>query len=272
MRHKILPYVLRSLLSNPDGGGIGLTEWRKSAEKMAESLARKFGLRVTRYKYFPYYDRQGVEIIESVKPYTMTDPERIFALINCVRYIVQSKIPGDIVECGVWRGGSMMAAAKVLLSLNESSRRLYLFDTFEGMPKPSEKDISYDGRHASELFKARTKSFMSFATLRDVKDNMSKVGYERSKIHFVKGLVEETIPARAPTRISLLRLDTDLYSSTRHELQHLFPRLSHGGVIVVDDYGYWLGSRKAMDEYMVANKIKLLLHITSEGAAIGVKI
>jgi len=78
-------------------------------------------------------------------------------------------------------------------------------------------------------------------------------------MHFIKGRVEETIPNAAPEQIALLRLDTDWYESTRHELIHLFPRLTHGGVLIIDDYGYWQGARKAVDEYIEENKLSILL-------------
>ncbi len=207
----------------------------------------------------------------------MTSPERIRALIDAVRYIVNCGIPGDIVECGVWKGGSMMAVAMTLLSLKHATRDLFLFDTFEGMPKPNEIDVSPVDGKASDWFDDRrtgqNTSDWCYASLDDVKRAMERTGYENSKIHFVKGLVEETIPQNAPRSISLLRLDTDLYESTLHELSYLFPRLVHGGVIVIDDYACWLGCQKATHEYLAKNKITLLLHrIDASGARIGVKI
>jgi hypothetical protein len=100
---------------------------------------------------------------------------------------------------------------------------------------------------------------------------MYETGYDREKISFVKGKVEETIPDNAPQSISLLRLDTDWYESTRHELIHLYPRLSHGGVIIIDDYGHWLGARKAVDEYIEQNNLCLLLNRLDYTGRIGVK-
>jgi hypothetical protein len=206
----------------------------------------------------------------------MTSRERIYALIQAVRYVVQHNIPGDIVECGVWRGGSMMAVAKTLVSLNHFDRELYLFDTFEGMSKPTEVDVYYDGRKASDRFKQAaindTSSDWSYIPLEEVKRALYSTGYDHKKIHFVKGMVEETIPNNAPDTISILRLDTDWYESTKHELTHLFPRLSRKGIIIIDDYGHWEGARKATDEYILQNNLCIFLNRIDSTGRIGIKI
>lgn len=166
------------------------------------------------------FEKDDIHIIRSVKPYTLTTPERLYALIKAVKYIVQNDIPGDMVECGVWKGGSMMAVAKTLLDLGHLDRKLYLFDTFEGMPEPQDVDVSYTGGKASKKFEKRritnNSSHWCFASLDEVKRNMFETGYDREKLFFVKGKVEHTIPDNAPQTISLLRLDTDWYESTRH--------------------------------------------------------
>lgn len=206
----------------------------------------------------------------------MTSPERIFALIQSVKYIVQNNIFGDIVECGVWRGGSMMAVARTLTHLKDDKRHLYLFDTFEGMTEPTEKDIDFRGLYASTRFDNSVKedqtSSWCYASLNSVKNVLQSIGYDNQKIHFIKGKVEETLPDKAPQSISLLRLDTDWYESTRHELIHLFPRLSVGGVIIIDDYGFWRGSRLATDEYIHQNNLRLLLNRIDDTGRIGVKL
>jgi O-methyltransferase len=216
----------------------------------------------------PDFSPADIEIIHAVQPYTITSPERVFALIQAVRYIIHNHIPGDIVECGVWRGGSMMAAAKTLLQLNNADRYLYLFDTFEGMTPPGERDVSYQGHPASEMFE----QVRCYAPQDEVEIAVRGVGYDNSKIRFVKGRVEDTVPDQAPSVISLLRLDTDWYESTRHELIHLFPRLSKGGVIIIDDYGHWQGARHATDEYLSHSNTRLLLNRIDYTGRIGVKI
>jgi len=183
------------------------------------------------------------ETIREVRPYTLTSVQRLVALCDAVQYVVRNQIPGDIVECGVWKGGSMMAVAHTLIKAGDQSRRLYLFDTYEGMTSPSDNDISVQGELASDLLRHEDKedasSVWCVAHLDEVRRAVGSVGYDSSKVHFVKGRVEETIPIMAPEQIALLRLDTDWYESTRHEMEHLFPRLTKGGVLDVDDYGHW---------------------------------
>lgn len=222
------------------------------------------------------FNTEAINIIREARPYTMTSPERIYTLIEAVKYISKNNIIGDIVECGVWKGGSMMAIAKTLINLGDESRNLYLFDTFSGMTKPSDRDIDFRGITASTLLQKSDKedeqSVWCYASLELVKEVMSKTGYDSQKIHFIEGMVEATIPSYAPESISLLRLDTDWYESTRHELNHLFPRLSNNGVLIIDDYGHWQGSKLATDEYFYQNNIKILLNRIDNTGRVAVKL
>lgn len=192
------------------------------------------------------------EVLRQATPFTMTSPERLAAMISAINHLVGHRVEGAIVECGVWRGGSMMAAAHTLRLLKDTSRDLCLFDTFEGMPPPGEKDYSIDAEHASALLARdpRGTGVWCEAGLEDVRANLSSVGYPLERIHFIKGKVEDTLPAAAPEKIALLRLDTDWFESTRHELLHLYPRLQPGGILIIDDYGHWSGARRAVDEYL----------------------
>jgi len=208
------------------------------------------------------FDADAKRIIRAVRPFTMTAADKLFALIEATRYVSRHGIEGDVVECGVWRGGSMQAAARTLISLDDTDRDLYLFDTYEGMPPPSDRDVRHDGRPAQALLAASPRQgskVWAVATLGDVREGFARVPYPAEQVHFIKGRVEDTIPDGAPERISILRLDTDWYESTRHELEHLYPRLSPGGVLLLDDYGYWKGARKATDEFLERTGERLLL-------------
>jgi O-methyltransferase len=223
------------------------------------------------------FDDMCIEMIKSVKPFTMTSKERNFALIEAVKYIINHQVPGDIVECGVWKGGSMMIVAKTLMNLKNQEKEIYLFDTFEGMTKPNEFDIPASGAFdVSELYKKYrindNSSDWCRAELDEVKNNVYSTGYKKDKLHFVKGKVENTLPQVVPEKISILRLDTDWYESTLHELIHLFPKLVKGGVLIIDDYGYWKGSKKAVDEYFAKNKTRILLNRIDETGRIGIKL
>lgn len=192
-------------------------------------------------------------VLERVGEYTMTSVARQAALVSAVRYLSRRKIGGCVVECGVWRGGSSMAVALALLQEHAADRDLYLFDTYEGMTPPTDEDKTSDGTSAQKHLDADVDKTgcWCIADIDDVRRNMASTGYPSDKVHFIKGPVESTIPAHMPTGpIALLRLDTDWYESTRHEMIHLFPRLVEGGILIVDDYGHWEGARKAIDEYL----------------------
>ena len=213
-------------------------------------------------------------IVQRVRPYTMTSPERIASLVQSVRYASKAEIPGSIVECGVWRGGSMMAVALTLMGLGRQDVDLYLFDTYEGMTAPTEHDVDFRGRTAiQKLGSKRTRSseVWAYAPLGEVRENLASTGYDVSRLHFVKGDVEQTIPGEAPTTISILRLDTDWYASTKHELVHLYPRLAQNGVLILDDYGHWQGARKAVDEYIEENELQVLLSRVDSTGRVAIK-
>ena len=196
-----------------------------------------------------------LELYEHCREQTMTSLERMHALWSATRYIVDNRLPGDFVECGVWRGGSVMLMAATLLQLGDTSRRLWLYDTFGGMTAPTADDVqAMSGRAASEILgeHARTPDdpFWGIASREVVERNLRGTGYPFERFHLVEGDVMATLPSTAPEQVALLRLDTDWYTSTRHELEQLYPRLVRGGVLIIDDYGYWRGARKATDEFL----------------------
>lgn len=249
-------------------------------KKIIKTITRKIGIDVIRYdpnlsNTYLDFDADAKEIIRRVKSYTMTSPERIYALVQAVRYISRQKIPGEIVECGVWRGGSMMAVAFSLDKLSDFTRELYLFDTFEGMSDPTSDDVDMSGHKAKTLLKKSDKRFHDsvwcIATFKEVSDALENTFYPKEFIKLIKGKVEDTLPKNAPAKISLLRLDTDWYESTLHELTHLYPRLVKGGVLIIDDYGYWRGCRKAVDEYFESTKQGILLNRIDGAGRIGIK-
>ena len=194
-------------------------------------------------------DLSFMNIYRQAEAFTMVEIERCYALYKSVQYILRKNILGDFVECGVWRGGSAMLMALTLLQEKTTDRTIYLYDTFSGMPQPEKED----GQKALQIWDTSEKnengSDWCFATYDDVHTNMMSTGYPAEKMIFVEGDVEKTIPSNLPEKIALLRLDTDWYASTKHELIHLYPLLEKSGILIVDDYGAWEGARKAVDEY-----------------------
>ncbi len=221
------------------------------------------------------FDGHHKKVLSIVGKNTMTSPERIFSLIEAVRYVVKNNIEGDIVECGVWKGGSMMAVAETLKVLDNTNRNLYLYDTYEGMSAPTEHDITYNGDNAKLLLNSNTDKeqnlVWAYGALEIVKQNMQLTGYPADKITYVKGKVEDTIPQTVPKKIAILRLDTDWYESTKHELLHLFPLLVNGGVLILDDYGHWAGAKKAVDEFLNEYPHPVLLNRIDETGRIAIK-
>jgi O-methyltransferase len=215
-------------------------------------------------------------------PHTMTSAENMFALYNAVKFVAESGVAGDFVECGVWAGGSCMIAALVLQSVNKNSdRRIWLYDTFSGMAQPTDIDQPIGvGRKAIQTApinlwrQGRVDDQVNqwcFASQDDVRNNLRATGYPADRTVFVKGKVEETIPGQLPRAIACLRLDTDWYESTYHELTHLYPLLSIGGVLILDDYGFWEGQKKAVDQYFSENAINLMLHRVDTNARVAIK-
>lgn len=208
-------------------------------------------------------------------PFTMTSVDRRYALWQGVRHISQQGIAGDVVECGVWRGGSTMLAALTLLDLGERDRTLWLYDTFEGMSEPTEHDVSVDGASMVQEWsshRGQTEDpVFAYGSLDEVRATMARTAYPADRLRFVPGKVEDTIPATLPGPIALLRLDTDWYESTKHELEHLWPLLAPGGVIIVDDYGHWAGARQAVDGYFAGRSDAPLLTRIDYTGRIGVK-
>ncbi|WP_026763370.1 TylF/MycF/NovP-related O-methyltransferase [Sediminibacterium salmoneum] len=224
----------------------------------------------------PDFEPIHTTIIEKVRPYTMTSPERLYGLIESVQYVVKNNIGGALVECGVWKGGSMMAIAETLLALGVTDRELYLYDTFEGMTAPTEEDVDQLNRDAaSQLQQDASKKSESvvwaYSGLAEVKQNIARTGYPANKIHFIQGDILKTIPSHLPGTTALLRLDTDWYESTKHEMEHLYPLLVSKGILIIDDYGFWKGSKKAVDEYLQQHQIQLMLHRMDETGRSAVK-
>jgi len=210
------------------------------------------------------------------KPFTMTSAERMYSLYKAVNYILENNIPGDFVECGVWKGGSALLIAKMLADKNIVDRKVILYDTYEGMSEPTEQDKNTVGQSATSLLKESSieiqDSIWCYSSFEEVKNNLSLSKLLPECIIMIKGKVEDTIPVQLPTNsISLLRLDTDWYESTKHELNYLYPLLNQNGVIIIDDYGHWEGCRKAVDEYVLNNNLTILFNRIDNTGRLAIK-
>ncbi len=242
---------------------------------MLRTVIDLFGLQITK-KYDPIIDQDTdfVEIYDLCKKYTMTSRERMYSLYQSVKYIVKNDISGDFVECGVWKGGSSMLIAHTLKKLHVTDRKIYLYDTFTGMVEPGcdDRKLFDPSIHATNIWRKKQKSTYNawcHSSLEETTKNMNSTGYGTENIIYIVGDVTKTIPQNTPPKISLLRLDTDWYTSTKHELLHLYPHISTNGILIIDDYGDWLGAKKAVDEYFC--KRSILLHRIDRSGRIHVK-
>ncbi len=225
-----------------------------------------------------YHDFTAMEkaVFIEVRDIVIAKPEAVVSLLRAVSYIIDNDIPGALVECGVFKGGNIVAMLRALLAKGRVDRDIYLFDTFEGMPFPEEVDVFYTGEKAVDEWKAKRRPDGSSdwvnSSLEETRANVATIKeYPADRLLFVKGLVEDTLPSQAPQQIALLRLDTDFYRSTKHELMHLYPRLVPGGVLIIDDYGAFSGARKATDEYFRGQGIPIFLARVDEHVRIAVK-
>jgi O-methyltransferase len=177
-------------------------------------------------------------------------------LFNELEYIRRNNIHGDFVECGVWKGGIILGIMEYLYYHNMMDRRVWLYDTFNGLTEPTEEDYEINGSHISTRRQweqqrvNETTNQWCLSTLDEVKNNLSKSNFPKENVVYVVGDICETLKLQQniPNEICLLRLDTDWYESTKMEMDVLYPKVVCNGVVIVDDYNYWNGSRKAIDE------------------------
>lgn len=201
-------------------------------------------------------------LLRRIDGLSMTSKIAQWEFIRALRDIEARDIPGDIVECGVWRGGNLALAGLHNLQFG-SKRQIWAYDTFAGMTAPTE----FDEKATSSLDTAKKFQELDrdghndwcYASREDVVRNFATVVGENARLKIVQGPVQDTLldSANLPDKIALLRLDTDFYDSTKAEMEILYPRLERGGILIIDDYGEWAGARKAVDEYFQGQHVWL---------------
>jgi hypothetical protein len=230
----------------------------KAADRVLRTVASRFGYQPVVTGVPADMGMAFVAKYRECQPFTMTSVERLYALAESVQFVVNAEIPGDFVECGVWKGGSALMIARSLSDAGgDQNRRIWLYDTFKGMSEPTHRD----GRSAHERWTQQARGTYNewcFSPLDEVQAVLARSSFSPNLLRFVTGKVEDTIPNEVPDAIAVLRLDTDWYESTRHELVHLWPRLSPGGILLIDDYGHWEGARRAVDEFFESKQV--LMH------------
>ena len=233
-------------------------------------LRRKFGAVVDWPVELSTAEREIVSYVLSER-LTMASFERLITTVMACKHALEAGIEGDFVECGVWRGGNAIAAAEIF-KLHGSDKAVWLFDTFQGMTAPTDADVQVsDGKAASsrEIVDILKDCVVS---IESVRRNFEMRGLT-TNVEFVQGDVCESLDyVKLPSKICVLRLDTDWYESTKKELEVLYPRVPLGGCLIVDDYGHWAGSKKATDEYFARSGGRPFFHYTDYTGRVGVKV
>ena len=202
--------------------------------------------------YIAEINEEEENLIKNISKFSMCSSLNHWALIQSLKHISKCKIDGDIVEAGVYKGGNLMLMSHFVDKFN-LKKKIYAYDTFEGMPLENKNiDVDFNNKSANDTRKQYIEGKWCYASLDNVKKNLSEFDLKfEDKINFIKGKVEETLTfdKNLPKKISLLRLDTDFYESTKIELEVLYPKLEKNGILIIDDYGHWKGAKKAVDEY-----------------------
>jgi O-methyltransferase len=262
-------------------GGQNSPLWRNAKRIVRSAFPEDFETFARRrrsYQDAPYSDFSETEqsIYRAAFGTVEGSAEAIVSLMRAVEHVVRNAVAGALVECGVYKGGNVGVMIRRLQELRQTDRDIYLYDTFAGMPRPlawdDEKVVGADWRrHHFDPTIGDAGSRWLNISVDQVRGLLHPLGYPPERLHFVKGLVEETIPKVAPDKIAILRLDTDFYTSTKHELEHLYPRLVSGGILIIDDYGAFPGCKRAVDEYQAENGSQLFLNRVDRHVRLAVK-
>lgn len=169
---------------------------------------------------------------------TMLGTRQLDNMQACVADVLRNRVPGDLLEAGVWRGGMTIFMRAVLKAYGVEDRTVWVADSFAGLPAPHKEHDSFGWRAGSMA-----------ASLVEVQRNFARYGLLDGQVKFLKGFFNESLPGAPVGELAILRLDADLYESTRDALEVLYPKLSIGGYAIFDDYQNLVDCRRAIDEY-----------------------
>ena len=240
-------------------------------KKIIHDLLIIIGIKISRSNEFDKF-LINLKVRKYVFPNTMLPKVRLLNFIKLIHYIIRNNINGDIVECGVWKGGAMALAALYLKETKNENYKLHLFDVFGDICEP---DYTIDGERAikeaggiknaqgrlksSGIYKSIKIGFGNSLIVQDLISN--KIGYSESNLKLHVGWFQETIPnCNEIKNISILRLDGDWYASTKICLDYLYDKLVEGGVIIIDDYNTYEGCKKAVDEFLKKRKLTVIIN------------
>ena len=240
--------ILTNLIYNEPETEIEISSSRLLVKLILKILAI-FNLRISIIKPFDLKKRlKGVDW--PVRAHTMVGLKRLDNLQFCIEEIIKNQIPGDLIETGVWRGGACIFMKAILKAYNIQDRKVWVADSFQGLPKADSKKYPSDKR-----IPFHTISYLK-VSLDEVKNNFKSYNLLDDQVRFLKGWFKDTLPAAPITKLGLLRIDGDMYESTMDSLKNLYPKLSCGGFVIVDDFGVIPACRQAVLDYRKKNNIK----------------
>lgn len=216
--------------------------WKRRVSRTAGRTAARFGIEIVRKRRYDEHARMhGLDW--PARAETMVGLKRLDNLESCIRTVIREGVPGDLVETGVWRGGSAIFMRGALEALGDARRQVWAADSFEGLPPPDAERFPADAGDDHHTFGELAVS------LETVKRNFARYGLLDERVRFLKGYFKDTLGSAPIKSIAVLRLDGDMYESTAQALDPLYPRLSPGGFCIVDDYHAVEGCRRAVEDY-----------------------
>jgi len=221
--------------------------WLRVGNQLVQRALRPLGLEIVRLiRTSPrdYVESGHAALNRAEDAETMLGILQLDQMQACIRDVVQRGTPGDLLEAGVWRGGMTIFMRAALQAYGDSTRRVWVADSFAGLPMPTDGSDSFGWRRGDMA-----------VSLDEVRNNFARYGVLDDRVHFLKGFFSDTLPSAPIERLAVLRIDADLYDSTRDVLSALYPRVSRGGYVVIDDYSNLVDCRRAVDEYRDANGI-----------------
>lgn len=217
---------------------------------IATGLAKTFGamgLQITQHKVFTEEEKAVGKVWPGYAD-TMIGMKRLDNLQDCIETVLKENVPGDFIETGVWRGGACIFMRGALAVYGEKERRVFVADSFEGLPKPDPAKYPQDREDQHHTF-----DYLQ-VSVEEVQQNFAKYGLLDERVVFLKGWFKDTLPAAPIEKLAILRLDGDMYSSTIDALENLYPKLSKGGFCIIDDYAL-AGCQKAVHDYRDRHQI-----------------
>lgn len=189
-----------------------------------------------------------------VNAHTMIGLKRLDNLQQCIEDVIRKRIPGDLIEAGVWRGGASIFMRAILKAHDITDRCVWVADSFQGLPPPNPQQYpadKEDRHHLDDTLKI---------DVEEVRSNFEKYGLLDNQVRFLKGWFSETLPKAPIEHLAVIRLDGDMYESTMDAMVALYPKLSPGGYVIVDDYGYLPACKQAISDYRERNQIQDKIH------------